>query len=344
MKTLPKKITVIYNSVDESSPIIPPDRREADQDTIRMARDISNALSWTFNVEMLEIPFENPKLAGKIKTDLVFNLCEGVGYDYACKVIQAMDKADIPFIGAGSTNYRIGSDKALLKEYLNKVGILTPYGQFFENPDTTINPRLKFPLIVKPDLEHGSVGITQESVVTNEKELKTRVTYVLDTYKEGVVAEEYIEGREMQLTLVGNGKNILMLPIKEILFVNGMAEKWHVVTFSAKWEEGSSDDRGTPSVCPVGGINKEEEQYFLNFGHEIYTKTECQDYSRIDLRYVQKERKAYVLDVNPNPDLSPDAGIAKAASVYGWDYRKLLSEIVRVAWERVGVHNDKQIG
>ncbi len=101
---LSKKITVIYNSVDEESPIVPPDRRVADQDTLLMAEDIARALEKNFEVDLLEIPFADPQKAGEIHTDIVFNLCEGLGYEYACKVIKALDEAGIPYIGANSVN------------------------------------------------------------------------------------------------------------------------------------------------------------------------------------------------------------------------------------------------
>lgn len=331
----PSKITVIYNSVDEASPIIPPDRRVADQDTVLMAKDIAKALEKNFSVDLIEIPFTNPQEAASIKTDLVFNLCEGVGWDYACKVIEALDSAGIPYIGANSVNYRIGSDKALLKEFLNRNNLPTPKGQFFDGPNQKLNPRLKFPLIVKPELEHGSVGITQESVVGNEDELRAQLKNVLDNYGESAVAEEYIDGRELQLTLVGNGSGLSILPIKEILFVNGLSQKWHVVTFNAKWDEESAEYKATPSVCPVEDLEPEERETLENLGKEVFERTECQDYTRIDVRYDGKNKTPYILDVNPNPDISPDTAVAKAAAIYGWDYPELLDQIVLAAWKRV---------
>lgn len=332
----PDRITVIYNSVDEASPILPSDRRVADEDTVLMAEEIGRTLSQNFDTELLEIPFDQPEVASSVKTDIVFNLCEGVGYEFACKVIESLESVGIPYVGANALNYQIGSDKALLKEVLNRYGLPTPQGQFFENPDEKINPRLKFPLLVKPEFEHGSVGITQESVVTDEKTLRDQVRRVFEVYNSGAVAEEYIEGRELQLTAVRNGASLTMFPIKEILFVNGMSERWHVVTFAAKWDEESAEYKGTPTVCPTNHLSQEETTTLQNLGRQIFQKTSCQDYTRIDIRYDQEKSKPYILDVNPNPDLSSDAAVAVAAKAYGWSYEQLLKELVLSAWQRQG--------
>lgn len=331
----PKKVTIIYNSVDEASPIIPPDRRVADKDTIQMAQDIADHLKGIFEVDLIEIPFDNPEIASSINTDIVFDLCEGVGYEYACKVINSLESANIPYVGANSLNYHIGSDKALLKEVLNRYRLPSPNGQFFQNPDDKIDPHLNFPLLVKPELEHGSVGITQKSVVNDEAELKNQILKVNNEYGQGALVEEYIDGLEFQLTFIGNDESLSMLPIKEILFVNGMSKKWHVVTFSAKWEENSEEYKGTPTICPTKSLDKTETKSLERLGREIFIKTHCQDYTRIDIRYEKQKKKAYILDVNPNPDLSSDAAVAKAAQSIGWDYQTLLTEIVMAAWKRV---------
>lgn len=342
---IPKKITIIYNSVDEASPVIPPDRRIADRDTIEMANGIANNLRKAFATDLIEIPFSNPDRVSSIKTDLVFNLCEGVGYEFACKVIDALESADIPYVGADSLNYHIGSDKALLKEVLNRYHLPTPPGQFFANPNEKLNPKLRFPLLVKPELEHGSVGITQDSVVNNQTELKEQVNIINYNYGQGALVEEYIDGLELQLTYIGNKNSLLMLPIKEIMFVNGMSKRWHIVTFAAKWEELSDEYKGTPTICPTENIDAETKERLEKLGREIFIKTSCQDYTRIDIRYRQNSKQAYILDVNPNPDLSSDAAVAKAAEAYGWGYPTLLTHIVMTAWERItGSHRSERKG
>ncbi|KKT74430.1 MAG: D-ala D-ala ligase domain-containing protein [Microgenomates group bacterium GW2011_GWA2_44_7] len=334
-KEKPQKVTIIYNSVDESSPFSPLDRRVADADTINMAIDIAGNLEKVFETDLIDIPLDHPESVSSIKTDIVFNLCEGVGYEFACKVIDSLESAHIPYIGANSLNYHIGSDKALLKEVLNRFGLPTPAGQYFENPADKVKPSLKFPLLIKPEFEHGSVGITQESVVKDVSQLKEQILRIKNEYKQGVLVEEYIDGMELQLTLVGNGESLLVLPIKEILFVNGMSNRWHVVTFSAKWEEDSDEYKGTPTICPTENLDDDEKTVLEKLGREIFIKTDCQDYTRIDIRYDKKSKTPYILDVNPNPDLSSDAAVAKAAQAIGWDYQTLLTQLVIAAWERV---------
>ncbi|MCL5125291.1 MAG: ATP-grasp domain-containing protein [Deltaproteobacteria bacterium] len=331
----PKKITVIYNSVDEASPIIPPDQKVADLDTIEMAKGVADNLASTFQTELREIPFDHPEAASAINTDIVFNLCEGVGYDYGCKVIDSLESARIPYVGANSLNYHIGSDKALLKEVLNRYHLPTPLGQFFNSTQEKLNPNLQFPLLIKPELEHGSVGITQESVVNNEEQLREQISKIRREYGQGALVEEYVDGLELQLTFVGNGSALKMLPIKEILFVNGMSERWHIVTFAAKWEESSEEYKGTPTICPTDSINNIEKRALEKLGREIFLRTSCQDYTRIDIRYDKINQKPYILDVNPNPDLSSDAAVAKAAEAAGWNYPTLLVNLVMSAWKRI---------
>ena len=335
-KSFPKRVAVIYNSVDEKSEIIPPDRRVADEDTVAMATDIAAGLKNSFDVLLKEIPFSRPQAAGELKADLVFNLCEGTGYEFACAVIDSLEAAGLPYVGANSTNYRIGSDKAVLNDYLKRVGLPTPKGQFFSDPDARIDPRLDYPLLVKPEFEHGSVGITKDSVVTNETDLKKQLKKVCTEYDGGAMVEEYIDGRELQLTLIGNPGKMTVLPIKEILFTGEMARGWHIVTFAAKWKEDSDEYKETPTVCPAENLSFQEVERLSRLGKEVFEKTECRDYTRIDIRYRQKTGAPFILDVNPNPDLSSDAAVARAATVYGWGYKELLREIVMAAWQRYG--------
>jgi D-alanine-D-alanine ligase len=331
---LPQSVAVIYNSVDETSPVEPPDLKIADEDTIKMAQEVADNLKTDFAVQLIDIPFENPESAKNIHADLVFNLCEGTGYEFACAVIDALESAQLPYVGANALNYRIGSDKALLKEYLNREDIPSPQGQRFQKSSEDLNPRLNFPLLVKPEFEHSSVGITQQSVVENERQLRRQLKLILSQYGGGALVEEFIDGRELQLTFIGNNGSLQMLPVKEILFVGPMVSKWHVVTFAAKWEVQTDEYQGTPSVCPAQNLSDREIEQLHAEGSKVFEKCVCQDYTRIDVRYDQEAGIPYILDVNPNPDLSSDAAVAKAAEGYGWNYRKLLTELIASAWER----------
>ena len=275
--------------------------------------------------------YENLK---NIKTDLVFNLCDdGLRNNSQLEphVPAILDILEMPYTGSNYFTLAICLDKARTKEILSYYKIPTPKFQVFYSKDDKLDSRLKFPLIVKPLREDASIGIKNDSVVENRDQLRKKFLSVIETYNQPALVEEFIDGREVNVSLLGT-KNPDVLPIAEIDFSNLPKEYKKFCPYDSKWINDSQFYRATPSICPTNLSNGLEKR-IRKIAYDAYTIFGCRDYGRIDFR-IGENNKPYVLEVNPNPDISLDAGLAKAAMVYGLTYDKLIDKILNSAMER----------
>ncbi|MEM3690640.1 MAG: ATP-grasp domain-containing protein, partial [Candidatus Micrarchaeia archaeon] len=222
--------------------------------------------------------------------------------------------------------------KARAKQILISAGIPTPKFHIFTTPEQELPLTLKFPLIVKPIHEDASIGITQESVVRDEEQLRRRVAYVIETYKQHALVEEFIDGREFNISILGNSEPTA-LPIEELQFQNFSENQPKICSYSAKWIPESDEFKHTIPTCPAQ-IPKTVENRIKKAALAAYRVLECQDYARIDLR-LDSNNNPYILEVNPNPDIGPnDTAFTRAASAAGLSYDGLIRRILYHALER----------
>ncbi|MBI2618965.1 MAG: ATP-grasp domain-containing protein [Ignavibacteriales bacterium] len=268
--------------------------------------------------------------------DLIFNLCESVGNQsvHEMHVAGVYELAEIPYTGAPA--FALGSclNKERTKEVLTSHGIRTARFQTFKNI-TELNEEtleLKYPLIVKPSREDASTGIDNTSVVEDFSSLRKRARHIFNEYDQPVLVEEYIHGRELNVAIIGN-KRPIVLPISEIDFSKLPAEYPKIVTYNAKWIQGTREFEGTVGVCPAP-IPTELEKRLKEIALKCYRVMGLRDYGRIDIR-LDKNNTPYVLEVNPNPDLSDDAGFARSARAYGLSFEDTITKIVEYALERM---------
>jgi D-alanine-D-alanine ligase len=268
------------------------------------------------------------------KPDLIFNLVECVEN----KAMQEMNVAGIyelmkiPYTGADPLTLGTALHKPRVKEILFFHGITTPKFQVFLPEEKVIaDVSLAYPLIVKPSHEDASVGIGEKSVVYNLNELRKRVRYIFLEFEQPALVEEYIAGRELNVAIVGNKKPIL-LPISEIDF-SGLTDDMHrIVSYDAKWMHGTVAYDGTQGVCPAK-LTDVQEHAIKDIALRCYRILGCRDYARIDFR-MTPEGVPYVLEINPNPDISDDAGFARSAKAYGFTFPQVVGKIVESALER----------
>jgi D-alanine-D-alanine ligase len=279
----------------------------------------------------------------KDEIDVAFNLCDDGFFSKSSMephLPAMLDVLDIPYTGSGFKALATCLNKARTKEILSYNEIPTAKFQVFDSMKVRLDEELKFPLFVKPLEEDASIGIKQDSVVNNEEELMRRVFIVLDMYKQPALVEEFIDGREANVGIVGT-KDPKSLPVSEILFDNLDNELPNICTYSAKWKEESDYFKNTPPKCPA-----EMDEKLANKLKEIalkaYKLMGCEDYGRIDFR-IDKEGNPYVLEVNPNPDISSDAGLARMARADGMDYAKLIDFIIKSALEKNGIKEKTKI-
>jgi D-alanine-D-alanine ligase len=211
-------------------------------------------------------------------------------------------------------------------------GVPTAPYQVFYRADEAITVPL--PAIVKPQAQDASIGIDRNSVVHDERALRQRVEYVLETYRQPALVEAFVAGREFNVGVWGNGV-AHTLPLAEIDFSAWADPYRHVVHVEAKWDESAPEYQTMNVLCPVQvepGLAERIQQVVL----AAYKAMGCRDYARVDLRV--KDDVPYVLEVNPNPCLATDGGFANGARVAGYDYAHMAHQIAAWAWWRRGKH------
>ncbi len=266
--------------------------------------------------------------------DLIFNLCESVGNEsiHEMHVAGIYELLGVPYTGAGAFALGTCLNKVRTKEILAYYKILTPKFVLLRNI-TELSADgfdLSYPLIVKPSREDASLGIENDSVVENITALRKRVRHVIQTYDQPALVEEYIEGRELNVAIIGNKKPIV-LPISEIDF-SGLPEGYpKIVTYNGKWMQGSAEFIGTVGKCPAN-LSTDLERKIKDIALKAFHVMGCRDYARVDVRL--KNGTPYVLEVNPNPDISDDAGFARSIGEYGLSFEGAVGKIVEFALER----------
>jgi D-alanine-D-alanine ligase len=268
----------------------------------------------------------------KISPDAIFNFVESIegvaSYEYCIAGVFEL----LGYQFTGNTPITLGNclNKERAKNILRSFGIQTPKSQIIKRSDEILKKsfNLKFPVILKLLTEDASIGISELSVVHNHYELTKQLKFLFETYKQDVIAEEYIEGRELNIAILGDQ----ILPISEILF-NGLPDNLpKIITYDSKWIEESVYYLHTQPSCPAD-IEKNARKNVETVAMDAYRAMNCRDYARIDIR-LSNDGTPYVIEVNPNPDISTDSGFARAASAAGISYEELLYTIANFALTR----------
>ena len=294
-------------------------------------------LSSGYAVQTLEVRGDLALLLKKIrsaKSDLVFNLCEEfLGQTrLEMNIAALLELLDIPFTGSSALVLGLSQDKGKTKSILAHGGIPTPAYCVWQPGKDRLFPGLRFPLIIKPLLEDASLGIDNDAYIADEKTLKQQVQKVHQGYGQ-VLIEEYIEGRELNVSILGN-KKPQVLPISEIDFSSMPPGLPRICSYAAKWIENSREFVSTVPCCPASLPAKVEEEV-KQVSLEAYRIMDCRDYARVDIR-LSAEGIPYVLEINANPDISPDAGMTRSAKTAGYTYPEFIARIVEISWTRDG--------
>jgi D-alanine-D-alanine ligase len=294
-------------------------------------------------VEIVPVDHKSINFIDNLGFDIFLNFCfEGFKEipDFEPHVVAALDVINVPYTGSNYLTIAMALDKILTKKLLMCHGVPTPKFQEFVTGEELFNSKLRFPLIVKPSKQDGSIGIRGDAVVRNEDQLRNKVKSIIKTYKQPALAEEYIDGREIVVAVMGNGDNIEVLPLTEFDY-NGLPEGYEkICSYESKWKEGSVEFEKIPSVCPAN-VDSELYMDLIEYAITSYKIIGCRDYARVDFR-IDTKGNPYVLEINPNCDPSYDAGLANMASKIGLNYGQLLEKIVKICAERTGVKEKKK--
>jgi D-alanine-D-alanine ligase len=307
-------------------------------DVENAARDIGRALTaQRHTVETLAVPPEPLRAAGVVADvvarapDLVFNLCESLAGDARHEAVlpSLFELCGVRYTGSGPHALSTALRKDRTKAILRAQGVPTPAG--FVSDGALPRELPPFPLIVKPAREDASTGIWLRSVVANLAELRARVAEVRARYKQPVLVEQFVPGRELYVSLVGNGATLTALPMHEVDFREMPAGAPHIVTYDGKWVPSSQEYKGTRSM--KAELTDGLRARCADAARAAFFALELADYARIDLR-LAADGTPYVIDVNPNCDLSDGAGVSRAASFGGIAYPDLIERVVAAAVAR----------
>jgi D-alanine-D-alanine ligase len=267
--------------------------------------------------------------------DLIFNVCESLrGDDSLTMAIAGLfDLFGIPYTGSTALTLGLALDKSITKALFRAYGVPTP-AYALVAPDTPLDRlELNYPLIVKPVREDASNGITAGSVVTNAEQLAQRARFIWRAFDQPALVEEFIDGRELNVALLAaSPTEWIALPISEITF-EGYGDQPHIVCYESKWVPASAAYHGTVPRCPAP-----LPEHVAAIVHDVALRAALavglRDYGRIDLRLRSADNAVFVLEANPNPDISRDAGFMRAAAASGRSHADTIREIVERATER----------
>lgn len=271
------------------------------------------------------------------RPDIVFNIAEGMnGISREAQIPAMLDMLNIPYTGSDPLTLSTCLDKSRAKEILLFNKIRTPLFvtifEINELKDFTLN----FPVIVKPVAEGSSKGIFNSSFVTGKKDLFNIVDEYLAAYRQPVLVEEYLPGREFTVALLGNGPDTVVLPIVEINFSELPEGTVPIYSYEAKWIFDKRENPLDIFTCPAK-VDTILEQKIKDIAQRTYNVLRCKDWSRIDIR-LDVNGEPNIIEVNPLPGILPDpkdnSCFPKAARAYGMDYDEMINKVLYVSAKR----------
>ncbi|MEX1376335.1 MAG: ATP-grasp domain-containing protein [Eubacteriales bacterium] len=302
---------------------------EAEFDSIETIEAIKKSLeSNGYKVVLLEVDKSLPEKLLSNHLDIIFNIAEGAnGRSREAQVPALLDFFNLKFTGSDATTLCICLDKALCKNVVIPHGVKTPAFQVIESADFVLDKNIKFPVIVKPNAEGSSKGISSVSVVKSKKQLKDLVGYLLSNASQTLLLEEYIKGREFTVGVLGNGSDAYALRPMEIEFLN--AAENTVYDYSVKQDYQSK----VKYVCPAN-ISDKTEKVMMETAVKIYNILGCKDLSRIDFMLNEKN-ELYFIEINPLPGLAPGySDMPMIAEKNGISYESLINMVLSAAIKR----------
>jgi D-alanine-D-alanine ligase len=310
-----------YFEVDNTTPM-----EEYEVLTERLSNAGYNAYSLNI-ADDLHLLLDNLR---KNKPDVIFNFVELYKDDprLEMNIVSIFELCKTPYTGSPPITLANCQDKVLAKRLLKNSGLSTPDFIIIEELKPRITHKLNYPLIIKPAFEDASVGIDNDAIVYNAAQLRKRVAFVFEQFKQPSLVEEFIEGRELNVAVMGD-EEIEALPISEIDF-SSMPEHLHkIVSYQAKWDPHHEAYHKTIPVCPAE-LPRSIETEAKEMAKKAFRLMGCRDYARVDIR-LSKDNKLYVLEVNPNPDLTEGAGFMRSAEAAGMSYVGVLEKIIGFA-------------
>ena len=330
----PIKVGVVFNLKRAvQNPSAAPDD-QAEYDSMDTVFAIERALQqYGCQTILLEADEELPEKLHSNRPDIVFNIAEGRGgRAREAQVPALLTLFDIPFTGSDETTLCIALDKALTKRLLATYHIPTPRYRIFEPQGALRTGGLRFPVIVKPNAEGSSKGIQDVCIAENAKELKSLVELNRARYGGSVLAEEFINGREFTVGLLGNGEDVSVFAPMEIVYHDSPIAGYNVYNYTVKQEY----TKYVSYRCPAE-LSPELEKEIIRLSKRIFLALGCRDFARVDFR-ADEQGNLYFIEINPLPGLAPHySDYPMLAEFCGTAYDDLVYGVLSAGAARSGV-------
>ncbi|HZZ98858.1 MAG TPA: ATP-grasp domain-containing protein, partial [Candidatus Saccharimonadia bacterium] len=325
------QVAVLYNPPVEQTD---PEMFGTEDGIDELAEEIAEALR-KFGYEATTQPVSEKNLYRlKLKKyDAIFNLCDGD--KLYMRVARQLEKHRKMFTGSGSKVFALTVDKVATKKIFDEIGVPTPAWQFFKTGTEKLRSDLKFPLIVKPYKEDCSVGITTDSIVNDDEHLRARVAWIREKYKQGSLIEEFIPGREINCTVIGNGEDCEVFPLSEIGLQKKETPDSFIYDYNTKWT--LADEEQLPAChCPAPSISAETAKKIQSDAKKAFIALQMKDYARFDIRYNEHTGKWYFIEANANPSIqnTDDEPTSVSAATRGLEYEAFVREILESCRQR----------
>jgi D-alanine-D-alanine ligase len=317
----------------------PADDLYAEWDDIHTIKAVESALASRHQVTLVNADLNAFATFRELKPELVFNIAEGLnGASREAQIPAMLDMLGIPYTGSDPVTLGNCLDKRRTKEILSYYRIPTPrfvvVSSLAELPS-----RLRYPLMVKPTLEGSSKGVTDKALVHDRKALVRQVEWVLESYRQPALVEEFLPGREFTVALLGNGSGLQVLPIVEINFDTLPAGVNPIYSFEAKWLWDREEDPLQIFTCPAR-LEPLLQKRIEEICRQAFAAMGCRDWCRIDVR-LDGRGLPNIIELNPLPGILPrpeqNSCFPKAARAAGLSYEQMILTVVDAAAERLNL-------
>lgn len=283
-----------------------------------------------YKVQVLRVQPDDVSALKRLKADFVFNLVDSKAMEI--QIAKILTRLNIPYSGTGLDGIKASNNKIKTKRIFIKNALPTPQYTLIGLRDRVSRSLLpsKFPVIIKPAFEHCSIGITNNSITTNYQQFKRTVQRLRVKHRQTLIAEEFIPGKELQVTVLETPDKTVALPIAEISFRGKIRNKWNIYGFDEKWRQHLPIFKSCHFIAPPKGLRPDVDTQIKKDAIRAFYALGMRDYARFDMRYNPKTKSWYFLEGNANAGFDPDPRDAMTASIkaYGMTLDDFVLQIV----------------
>ena len=326
------RISIVYNLRTDDTEATAELLSQEDVDRIYQA--ISSLRHTATLVEATGKPNEVVERILESEPDLIFNVAEGtIGSSREAFYPGLYEQMGIPFTGGNASLLHMNLDKNLAKTVLDSRGVRVPRGVLILSKEGPFPEDLQFPLMIKPNSEGSSKGITQDSVVEDRAQAEARINRLLDQYPAGLVVEEFIPGRELSVPFIESFPGKFLDLVEHTFDLSRIGGKYNIYDYAMK--QGGEAAEAVSVVCPAE-TSAAEKKAVLEMARRVFDIMNCPDMGRVDIR-LHENGEPFFIELNPLPSLHPNASLMTAARVRGLEYGDVLRLIIRSAALRYGL-------